>query len=197
MSASLGDRLPEVVCARLAEASEHYRDRAIVICSVDDRGWPHAAMVSTRELFAVNAHTLSLTAGVSSRTAANLRRNGRLTVILADYDGVFYVKGDASPLEADSARPAHALFTVHVVDVLEDAATEEEEARIVSGIRVQAPGPSGMGTRDSGARESGARESGAKGSRAIGSGAIGSGAKGSGARGSDASGSSAKGTDVK
>lgn len=119
----------------------------MVICSVDDRGWPHAAMVSARELFAVSAHTISLTAAVSSRTAANLRRDGHVTVILADHDGVYYIKADAAPLDADPARPAHAVFTLRVVDVLEDAATEEEDARIISGIRFQAPGARERGIR--------------------------------------------------
>jgi hypothetical protein len=138
MSMSLGAHLPAGAQVVLnAPESQTYFDRAIVICSVDENSKPHPAMLSTRELFAVDATHLSLTVHATSRTAKNLRANGHVTVILADCDGVFYLKGAAEPVEPDTLRPDVALFRVRLTDVLEDTPTGDEKARITTGIRFE------------------------------------------------------------
>ncbi len=64
-------------------------DRAVVICSVDEHGWPHPAMLSSLEIVAVDGRNMRLAIHSRSRTARNLLANGRLTVIVADEEAVY------------------------------------------------------------------------------------------------------------
>ena len=135
MSKNVGDTLPEPLLARLIPAAaEEYSDRAVVICSVDENGWPHPAMLSSRELHAIDARTIALTTYTSSRTATHLHESGRVTIVLADVDGVYYLKGTAI---AAGAHRELASFTVRLREVLQDVPTADERARITSGIRIE------------------------------------------------------------
>ena len=139
MSTLLGDHLPQSLQSRLsADRAFDEADRAIVICSVDDRDFPHPAMLSSLELIATDATAIRLAVYGASTTARNLRANGRLTIVLADERGVFYVKGDASLIkDAMNAAPELAVFSLRVDAVLHDDPANHENARVVSGIRVE------------------------------------------------------------
>jgi hypothetical protein len=130
----LSDPLLEILSAgRAVERA----DRAIVICSVDEQGRPHPAMLSSLEVVARDARHVRLAVHASSRTARNLTANKHLTVILADETGVHYVKGDAELSTASmSSAPALSAFTLHVDRVLEDSPAAYEQATLVSGIRI-------------------------------------------------------------
>ncbi len=72
-----------------------------------------------------------------TRTTANLRENGKLTLIFVNESMVYYVKGIAKEIPA--ARAGHsanfATMDVTITQVLADFPGEgEEEARITSGI---------------------------------------------------------------
>ena len=138
MSKVLANQLPEHLIARLSSTpGDEVSDRAIVICSIDDHGHPHPAMLSGRELYSVDQRTIRLTAFASSRTARNLRARGRVTLILADHDGVFYIKGTAISIETTTA--VRADFDVRIEEVLEDTPTADEAATITTGIRFKRP----------------------------------------------------------
>jgi hypothetical protein len=121
-----------------ADRALEFADHAVIICSVDPDGHPHPAMVSSVEMIAVDAGTIRFAIYGSSRTARYLRENGRITIIVADEAGVFYVKGTVSAAATPlNIAPELTIFTVHVGMVLEDHAAKHEDARIVSGITVR------------------------------------------------------------
>ena len=95
-------------------------------------------MLSSLEMIARDARNIRLAPHVASRTARNLLANGRLTAILADETGVFYVKGDVlrvtAFLESDQNL---AKFNMRVDTVLQDDPAAYEAARVVSGVRVE------------------------------------------------------------
>jgi hypothetical protein len=137
MSSFIGESLPDTLRHRLGpEQAMERADRAVVICSVDEHGWPHPAMLSSLEIVAVDSRNMRLAIHTRSRTARNLLANGRLTVIVADEEAVYYLKGDARGLEPGADTPELARFNLRIDSVLQDAAGEYEHARIVAGIRV-------------------------------------------------------------
>jgi hypothetical protein len=142
MSRFLADHLPAYLVDRLshAEAFANAR-RAIVLCTVDEHGWPHPSMVSSLELIALDTRNLRLALHGASRSARNLAANGRLTVVLADEHGVFYLKGDVLKLASFMAADQNlAAFNVRVDSVLQDDAAAYEDARITTGITVERGG---------------------------------------------------------
>jgi hypothetical protein len=138
MSKFISDHLPESLLARLSRSeSFDHANVAIVVCSVDEHGWPHPAMLTTLEVVARDARNIRLAMHGRSRTARNMQTNGMLTLILADEHGVFYVKGDVR-LTAPSVPsvPDLAAFNLRIDSVLEDNPAAYEKARIASGITV-------------------------------------------------------------
>ena len=138
MSRFLADHLPSSLVGRLsADAAFANAQRAIVLCSVDEHGWPHPAMVSSLELIALDARNIRLALHGASRSTRNLRANGRLTIVLADERGVFYLKGDVLMLAPFMAADQElATFNMRVDSVLQDDATAYEGARVTTGIDI-------------------------------------------------------------
>ena len=137
MSTFIGDALPDTLIHRLgADRALERSDRAMVICSVDEHGWPHPAMLSGLELVALDHRNIRLALYTRSRSTRNLRANGRLTVIVADEDAVYYLKGDTLALPIHASAPELTRFNLRVDSVLQDAAGSDEHARIVTGIRI-------------------------------------------------------------
>ena len=95
-------------------------------------------MVSSLELIALDARNIRLALHGASRSTRNLRANGRLTIVLADERGVFYLKGDVLMLAPFMAADQElATFNMRVDSVLQDDATAYEDARVTTGIRVE------------------------------------------------------------
>lgn len=139
MSRFVADHLnPDLIAQLSADTAVARANTAIVICSIDEHGWAHPAMLSTLEVVAKDARNVRIATHIGSRTTRNLRANGKLSMIIADETAVHYVKGDVLPL-APSMRtvPHYAKFNLRVDSVLQDVPTEDENARIVSGIRVE------------------------------------------------------------
>lgn len=138
MSRLIGHHLTETLLQTLsADRALERADHAIVICSVDEQGRPHPAMLSSLEIVARDARSIRLAVHASSRTARNLTANAHLTLILADETGVYYVKGNATLTSASMrAAPALSMFTLHVDRVLEDRPGDYEQSTIVSGVRI-------------------------------------------------------------
>ena len=143
MSRDLGPELPPRLLRRLAgDAESVIEDTAVPICTVDDEGFPHAAMLTYAQLEAVSASAIRATVYGSSGTARHLRRDGRATLLFVDPEGVWYVKVQASPEVAEVRTPGGAAFVLGVHAVTADAVDQDREAAaaIVSGIRFRRTG---------------------------------------------------------
>src|SRR5437763_9898452 len=85
MSRELGNELPEALLSLLDGRDLPGRmAKAILIATVDTNGWAHPALLSYGEVVALDAHRLRVATYRSSRTTANLRRSGRLTLCLIE-----------------------------------------------------------------------------------------------------------------
>lgn len=141
MSRFLADHLTAALLTRLsADTALDRAGVAIIMCTVDEHGWPHPAMLSSLEVVARDAHNVRLATNVASRSTRNLKVNGKLSLILADEHSVHYLKGDVILLEPSmQSAPHNAKFNMRVDSVLEDLPTEWEHARLLSGIRIERP----------------------------------------------------------
>lgn len=139
MSRFVADRLTDALLTLLSvDHAIANADRAIVICTIDEHGWPHPAMLTSLEIVARDARNVRVAIHARSRSARNMQANARLTLILADQRAVHYVKGDVRLMSPSMAHaPDIATFNLRVDSVLEDSPTEYEHAHIVNGIRVE------------------------------------------------------------
>jgi pyridoxamine 5'-phosphate oxidase-like protein len=139
MSRFVGDQLNDALLSRLSlETAIEHSHRALVIATIDEHGWPHPAMVSSLELVARDSRNIRLALHTRSRSLRNVCENGRLTVIVADEQGVHYIKGDALVVSpALASRTELAGVNLRVDSVLEDVAADYEHARLTTGIRVE------------------------------------------------------------
>ena len=120
--------------------------RVIPVITVDAAGFPHPALLSFGEVVALDARRIGLATYADSTTTNNMRRNGRLTLLLVEPEGTYYIKGTVRERPGGlPAFPGLAHLEMRVEQVLEDAARSEVEgeARITSGIRFGA-GPDGQ-----------------------------------------------------
>ncbi len=144
MSKDLGSELPDDLRRRLdGEELDALADRVIVVCSVDDRGFPHAALLSYFEVLALDSRTIRLAMYAESRTTRHARRAGRLTLLFVDTEFVYYIKGSLEGfIPSMRVAPHNASLTLRVTNVLADAPDPafEPGAYIASGIRYVNPG---------------------------------------------------------
>jgi hypothetical protein len=138
MSQLLGSELTEELFHRLkGESIASKKDKAIVIVTVDEAGWAHPAMLSYHEVVAKDRSKIDLAIGKSSTTAKNLRRTGKITLMITDSDLNYYVKGNAEEIrESMDGVPFMSLFRVAVEHLLEDL---EPDAVITSGVTFERP----------------------------------------------------------
>lgn len=137
MSRELGNELPGALLALLDGRDLAGRmAKAILIATVDANGWPHPALLSYGEVVALDARRLRLATYRTSRTSANLRRSGRVTLCLIEAGMAYYVKAQAAEQRADEGFSELARFEAAVEQVLVDQAREDLEpgARITRGI---------------------------------------------------------------
>jgi hypothetical protein len=146
MSKLIGTELPQTLLQKLSGAeTDSHRNKAIVICSVDSAGWAHPAMLSYFEVVAIGRANIRLAIYKNSSTAANIRRNGKLTILIVDRRMAYYVKGSAAELAHEMASAPHnSIFSLRVEQVLADSANEEFEpgVYIAGGITYERPRPS-------------------------------------------------------
>ena len=139
MSWTVGTTLPAPLWERLRGKDLAGRlGMAILIATPDEAGWPHPAMLSYGEAVAVDPRRIRLAIHPASRTAANLRRSGKLTLCCVEPGLVYYVKAVAQVEEDPMAGMPHlARFEATVQTVLADEARADTEAGAVvtQGIR--------------------------------------------------------------
>ena len=137
MSIELGNELPDDLYGALsAGAAGAASGTAIVVSTIDAEGWAHPALLSAGEVTARDRHTLRTVTYADSRTTANMRANGKVTLIFVDERMTYYVKGTAVETPSPSGTSADcATMDVTVHQVLADSAGPGEGgARITSGI---------------------------------------------------------------
>lgn len=138
MTRLVGNELPPDLLRRLSpDQLERHADKILLILSVDAAGWPHPAMLSHCEVVARDAHNVRLATYADSNTTANLRRDGRLTMVIVDEGIAYYLKGTVHELRARmTTAPHNALFNFQVERVLADHAdvAREGEAAIAGGM---------------------------------------------------------------
>ncbi len=143
MSRKLGNTLPADLVARLAGSNlEPVASKVIQIVTVDAGGWPHAALLSYFEVVAMDPARVRLATYANSTTSANMRRNGKVTLVVIDERVAYYVKGHAVELSwSMRATDWNAAFECRVADVTADEANEEREpgAYVASGVTYHNP----------------------------------------------------------
>ena len=133
MSRLVGDHLTETLMNRLGGLGvEAHEGKIIPIFTLDERGWPHPALLSYYEVRAKDHATLDLALWKESSTANNLRRRGVLTLMIADEGVNYYLKGSVQQVEAEMAgAPQVSRFRMRIEQVLED---QEPNAVITTGL---------------------------------------------------------------
>jgi len=138
VSQLLGRDLPEELFNRLkGENVASKIGKAIVIVTVDDQGWAHPAMLSYYEVVAKNRSRIDLAVGKTSATAKNLKRTGKITLLVTDSGMNYYLKGNGREVrESMEEVPFMSLFRVELEQLLED---QEPDAVITSGVTFTRP----------------------------------------------------------
>jgi hypothetical protein len=133
MSQTLGKALPPPLFERLSGAQiEAHEGKIIPICTIDDGGWAHPALLSYYEIVAKDFSTLDTAVWKDSSTAKNLRRAGKITLLLSDHRVNFYLKGTVRELEYQmTGAPAVSRFRIALEEVIED---QEANAEITTGL---------------------------------------------------------------
>ncbi len=133
MSRFVGKTLTEELRQRLSGAEmAPLEGKIIPIFTLDENGWPHPALLSYYEMVARNSSTLDMALWKDSSTAKNLRRDGKITLMISDRDVNFYIKGRVQELQYEMAgAPQVSRFRVSVEELLED---QEPNAQITSGM---------------------------------------------------------------
>jgi len=133
MSQILGKELTDALLKRLSGvAVDSHEGKIIPIFTLDEAGWPHPALLSYYEVVAKNASTLEMAIWKDSSTAQNLRRMGKISLMIADNGVNFYIKGAVKELEKEmTGAPPVSRFQITVEQLLED---QEPNAQITSGM---------------------------------------------------------------
>ena len=133
MSQLLGKELPPELLQRLGGAEiEAQEGKIIPIFTIDEDGWAHPALLSYYEVIAKSASTLDMALWKNSSTANNLRKTGKITLMLSDFKTNYYLKGRVSELEYEMTGAAPvSRFRVALDQVIED---QEPNAEITTGL---------------------------------------------------------------
>jgi hypothetical protein len=133
MSRIIGNQLTDALLMRLSGAAiASHEGKIIPIFSLDEGGWPHPALLSYYEVVAKSPATLEMAIWKDSSTANNLRRVGKISLMIADNGVNFYIKGAARELEKEmTGAPQVSRFQIAIDQLLED---QEPNAQITSGM---------------------------------------------------------------
>jgi hypothetical protein len=135
MSQLLGSELTDELYRQLKGEAVAHVGKAIVIVTVDESGWAHPAVLSYHEIVAKDRRRIDVALGRTSTTARNLRRTGKITLIVTDKGMNFYLKGSGLELRESLATvPFMSLFRVELEKLLED---QEPGAVITTGVTFQ------------------------------------------------------------
>jgi hypothetical protein len=130
--------LTEELLRRLdGNEADAFSSLAILVCTVDEQGYPHPAMLSVFELAAIDRENIQLAVYNTSGTCANMRARGAATLIVVDAGFACYIRGRVTEVAgAMRSAPFNARLNLRVDQVLFDEAPPDLEpgAFITSGI---------------------------------------------------------------
>lgn len=111
---------------------ESHEGKIIPIFTIDESGWAHPALLSYYEVVAKDRFTLDMALWKESSTAKNLRRMGKVTLMMSDAGVNYYLKGRAQQLEYEltGAAPV-SRFRITLEQIIED---QEPNAEITTGL---------------------------------------------------------------
>jgi hypothetical protein len=133
LSQLLGKELTPALLERLDGTQiDTYEGKIIPIFTLDDEGWAHPALLSYYEIVAKDSTTLDTAVWKNSSTAINLRRAGKVTLMISDHRVNYYLKGRVKELEYEmmGAAPV-SRFRITLEQVIED---QEANAEITTGL---------------------------------------------------------------
>lgn len=133
MSRVLGKELTTDLLERLNGSQvDTHEGKIIPIFTIDEAGWAHPALLSYYEIVAQDSSTLDMALWKNSSTANNLRKAGKVTLLVSDRGVNFYLKGSVRELqyEMSGAQPV-SHFRVTLDQVIED---QEPNAEILTGL---------------------------------------------------------------
>jgi hypothetical protein len=133
MSQILGKELTAELLERLNGSEvESHEGKIIPIFTIDEAGWAHPALLSYYELVAKTVSTLDMALWKDSSTARNLRRTGKITLMVSDRGINYYLKGSVRELEYEMTGAAPvSRFRITLDQVIED---QEPNAEITTGL---------------------------------------------------------------
>jgi len=133
MSRLIGNALTKELIERLSgDRVAVFEGRIIPIFTLDEKGWPHPALLSYYEIVARNDTTLNVALWKDSSTAKNLRTSAKITMMITDRDLNYYLKGTVREMQYEmTGAPQVSRFRVTVDEVLED---QEPNAQITGGL---------------------------------------------------------------
>ena len=133
MSQVLGKELTHALLDRLSGRDvESHEGKIIPIFTTDEQGWAYPALLSYYEIVAKNPSTLDMALWKDSSTAHNLRRTGKVTLMIIDQAVNYYLKGSVCELQHEMAgAPPVSRFRVTLEQVIED---QEPNAEITTGL---------------------------------------------------------------
>jgi hypothetical protein len=111
---------------------EAHEGKIIPILTIDEAGWAHPALLSYYEIVAKSSATLDMALWKNSSTANNLRKSGKVTLMVSDRGVNYYLKGGVEELQFEmrGAAPV-SRFRVALEQVIED---QEPNAEITTGM---------------------------------------------------------------
>jgi hypothetical protein len=133
MSQLIGKELTPALLEWLSGSQvESHEGKIIPIFTIDEAGWAHPALLSYYEVVAKNLSTLDMALWKNSSTANNLRRTGKITLMISDRGVNYYLKGSVRELqyEMTGAAPV-SRFRIILDQVIED---QEPNAEITTGL---------------------------------------------------------------
>jgi hypothetical protein len=133
MSRLIGNALTKELVERLSGGRVAvFEGKIIPIFTLDEKGWPHPALLSYYEIVARNDTTLNVALWKDSSTAKNLRTSAKITMMITDRDLNYYLQGTVREMQYEmTGAPQVSRFRVTVEEVLED---QEPNAQITSGL---------------------------------------------------------------
>ncbi|MBI1998033.1 MAG: hypothetical protein HYS66_16400 [Deltaproteobacteria bacterium] len=133
MSRIVGKELTQALVNRLSGREIDFHEGKIIpIFTIDEQGWAHPALLSYYEVVAQNSSTLDMALWKDSSTAHNLRRTGKVTLMIIDQAVNYYLKGSVCELQHEMAGAAPvSRFRVTLEQVVED---QEPNAEITTGL---------------------------------------------------------------
>ena len=131
MSQVIGIELTQALFERLSGKDiDAHEGKIIPIFTIDEQGWAHPGLLSYYEVVAMDASTLDMALWKDSSTARNLRRTGKLTLMISDRSVNYYLKGNVRELQHDMAGAAPvSRFRVTLEQVVETKSPMQRSPR--------------------------------------------------------------------